>query len=215
MWFARALIGLGYGGAAFELRPRGHAEHRERPQRSLKHKLCHGTYPVHEAYGIVFAYMGPPEKQPPFPVYDTYERPGGRTIPGRKCFIRATGRRSSKTRWIRRTPRSCTRSSAARYSPKSSVLPELDFIETPIGMIYVATRRVGEDLWARMVETVLPNLAQVAPICEDGHRQCAFSGPMTRRWAVLPRRALNAVASAGRRRDGCFADAPSRMPLGL
>ena len=30
-------------------------------------------------------------------------------------------------------------------------------------MTYIATRRVGDDIWARMVETVLPNLAQVAP----------------------------------------------------
>ena len=56
---------LGYAGAAFELRRRGHDEHRERPQRRLKDKLYHGAYPVREAYGVVFAYMGPPEKQPP------------------------------------------------------------------------------------------------------------------------------------------------------
>jgi hypothetical protein len=44
------------------------------------------------------------------------------------------------------------------------VLPELDFVETPVGMIYIATRRVGDNVWARMVENVLPNFQQVAPI---------------------------------------------------
>ena len=36
--------------------------------------------------GIVFAYMGPPDRRPPFPVYDSFERPGYRLIPGRKYF---------------------------------------------------------------------------------------------------------------------------------
>jgi hypothetical protein len=35
-----------------------------------------------------------------------------------------------------------------------------------------------------MVEAVLPNLQQVAPIWEDGRRQHAFSGPMMSRWIV-------------------------------
>jgi hypothetical protein len=51
-------------------------------------------------------------------------------------------------------------------------------------MIYVATRRVGDNVWARMVETILPNLQQVAPIWENGRQERAFSGPMMSRWLV-------------------------------
>src|SRR5262249_58868181 len=39
-------------------------------------------------------------------------------------------------------------------------------------------------VWARMVEAVLPNLQQVAPIWEDGRREHAFNGPMMSRWIV-------------------------------
>ena len=53
---------------------------------TLKDRLFHGAYPTHEANGIVFAYMGPPEQRPPFPVYDSFVRPGYRMIPGRKYF---------------------------------------------------------------------------------------------------------------------------------
>jgi hypothetical protein len=60
----------------------------------------------------------------------------------------------------------------------------LDFVETPVGMIYVATRRVGDNVWARMVENVLPDLQQVAPIWEDGREEHPFSGPMMSRWIV-------------------------------
>jgi hypothetical protein len=51
-------------------------------------------------------------------------------------------------------------------------------------MIYIATRRVDENVWARMVEIVAPNLQQVAPVWEDGHQEHAFSGPMMSRWIV-------------------------------
>ena len=33
---------------------------------TLKDRLFHGAYPVHEYQGLVFAYMGPPEAQPDF-----------------------------------------------------------------------------------------------------------------------------------------------------
>jgi hypothetical protein len=74
--------------------------------------------------------------------------------------------------------------SGAVFTDEFGVLPELDFVETPIGMIYVATRRVGDNVWARMVEAVLPNLQQVAPITETGRREHPFSGPMMTRWLV-------------------------------
>ena len=70
------------------------------------------------------------------------------------------------------------------FTAEFGVLPEFDFVETPIGMIYVATRRVGENDWARMVENAMPNLQQVSPIWEDGKREHAFSGPMMSRWIV-------------------------------
>ena len=63
-------------------------------------------------------------------------------------------------------------------------MPELEFLETPVGMIYMGTRRVGQNVWARMVEAVLPNLQQIAPIWETGHQEHAFSGPMLSRWVV-------------------------------
>ncbi len=39
----------------------------EPPDSTLKDRLFHGAYPVREYQGLVFAYMGPPEKEPDFP----------------------------------------------------------------------------------------------------------------------------------------------------
>lgn len=74
--------------------------------------------------------------------------------------------------------------SGSVFTDEFGVLPELEFAETPVGIIYIATRRVGDNVWARMVENVLPNLQQVAPIWETGQNEHPFSGPMMSRWIV-------------------------------
>ena len=152
---------------------------------TLKDRLCHGAYPTHEAHGIVFAYLGPPDRRPPFPVYDSFARRGWRAIPGRKYVypcnwlqIMENAMDPAHTAFLH------TIVAGSTFTDEFGVLPELDFTETPIGMIYIATRRVGENVWARMVEAVLPNLQQVAPVWEDGHREHPFSGPMMSRWIV-------------------------------
>jgi phenylpropionate dioxygenase-like ring-hydroxylating dioxygenase large terminal subunit len=47
---------------------------------TLKERLYHGAYPVREYRGLVFSYMGPPEKQPDFPILDTFDLPGYRLV---------------------------------------------------------------------------------------------------------------------------------------
>jgi nitrite reductase/ring-hydroxylating ferredoxin subunit len=56
-----------------------------------KDKVRQPWYPVEERYGLVFAYMGPPEKQPPLPRYETLEvlRPGEMVEAAANCA--ATG----------------------------------------------------------------------------------------------------------------------------
>jgi nitrite reductase/ring-hydroxylating ferredoxin subunit len=152
---------------------------------TLKDRLFHGAYPIHEQNGMVFAYMGPPELKPPFPAYDTFTRPGYRMIPGQKYAYPCN--------WLQMMENTMdpvhtaflhTIVSGAMFTEEFGVLPELEFVETPVGMIYVGTRRIGDNLWARMVEAVLPNLQQVAPIWEDGRAERSFSGPMMSRWCV-------------------------------
>jgi phenylpropionate dioxygenase-like ring-hydroxylating dioxygenase large terminal subunit len=152
---------------------------------TLKDRLFHGAYPTHEYNGIVFAYMGPPDQQPPFPVYDNFTRRGYRLMPGRKYFYPCN--------WLQimenamdpvHTAFLHTIVSGSQFTDQFGVVPELEFIETPIGMIYVGTRRVGDNVWARMVEAILPNLQQVAPVWEDGRQEHPFSGPMMNRWIV-------------------------------
>jgi phenylpropionate dioxygenase-like ring-hydroxylating dioxygenase large terminal subunit len=157
----------------------------EPAESTLKDRLFHGAYPTHEYSGIVFVYMGPPDQQPPFPVYDSFIRPGYRLLPGRKYFYPCN--------WLQimenamdpvHTAFLHTIVSGAQFTDQFGVIPELEFTETPLGMMYIATRRVGDNIWARMVEAILPNLQQVAPAWEDGRQEHSCSGPMMSRWIV-------------------------------
>ena len=122
---------------------------------------------------------------PAFPVYDSLIRPGYRMIPGQKYFYPCNWLQIlENTMDAVHTAFLHTIVSGAVFTDEFGVLPELEFVETPVGMIYIATRRVGDNIWARMVENVLPNLQQVAPIWETGHQEHPFSGPMMSRWIV-------------------------------
>jgi phenylpropionate dioxygenase-like ring-hydroxylating dioxygenase large terminal subunit len=129
--------------------------------------------------------MGPPDRQQSFPVYDSFVQPGYRLMPGQKYFYQCN--------WLQimenamdpaHTAFLHTIVSGSQFTEEFGVLPELEFVETPVGMMYIGTRRVGQNVWARMVEAVLPNLQQVAPVWETGHQEHAFSGPMVSRWIV-------------------------------
>jgi phenylpropionate dioxygenase-like ring-hydroxylating dioxygenase large terminal subunit len=78
-------------------------------------------YPVEERYGLVFAYLGPPERKPVLPRYDILEALAADeklvangsfigTDPARyPCnWLDATGFKSMKTRWIRGASLFCT-----------------------------------------------------------------------------------------------------------
>jgi nitrite reductase/ring-hydroxylating ferredoxin subunit len=158
---------------------------REPADSTLKDRLFHGAYPTHEAFGLVFTYMGLPDKQPPFPTYDSLIRPGYRVIPGQKYFYPCNWLQiQDNTMDPAHTAFLHTIVSGAMFTEAFGVLPEVDYVETPIGMVYVATRRVGDNVWTRMVEIVQPNLQQVAPIWETGREERVFSGPMMSRWLV-------------------------------
>ena len=48
---------------------------------NLRRKVCQPWYPVQERYGIVFAYLGPPERPPLLPRFSVLEDPyGGESV---------------------------------------------------------------------------------------------------------------------------------------
>src|SRR6266700_3023428 len=139
---------------------------------TLKDRLCQGAYPVHEYCGLIFAYMGPPEKKPAFPLYDTFDLPGLTLMPAGKFALPCN--------WLQIKDNSMDPvhtsflhaiSSGYQFTEAFGALAELDWEETPYGMTYIATRRVGDLVWVRVADFMAPNVHQFTREFEDATKE--------------------------------------------
>ena len=172
------------------------------PEKSgLKDRLFQGAYPVHEYGGLVFAYMGPPDRRPPFPVYDTFEVPGYHLELSEPADLPNV----KPCNWLQimdnvvdpvHEPFLHTTISGNQFFDRNgrpvaemADVGVLSFEETPIGLLCQETRRVGDAIWVRSIECVLPNIAQVARApafpaeFRKGEREHRYV-PLLTRWRV-------------------------------
>jgi hypothetical protein len=152
---------------------------------TLRHRLCHGAYPTHTFGGLVFAYMGPPELRPAFPVYDTFALPGlelhpaaGFALPCNWLQVKDNAMDPVHTSFLHAL------SSGYHFTPAFGALAELEWQETAYGMIYVATRRVGDFVWVRVCDFMAPNVHQFTRELEEATRERIGYRPVVIRWAV-------------------------------
>src|SRR5437667_200800 len=152
---------------------------------TLKDRLCQGAYPLHEYCGLIFAYMGRPERKPVFPLYDTFDLPGLTLMPA--------GKFSLPCNWLQIKDNSMDPvhtsflhaiSSGYQFTEAFGALAELDWEETPYGMTYIATRRLGDLVWVRVADFMAPNVHQFTREFEDVTQEKAASRPVVIRWAV-------------------------------
>ena len=174
----------------------------EPPESTLKDRLHHGAYPTHEYGGLVFAYMGPREKQPVFPIFDTYDVPGYHsqthetdTWPCNYLQAMENSMDPAHFQFLHSLPGNMG------FTEDFKQFPEVDFMETPVGMVYIATRRVGDKVWVRTSDYIPPNIFQGCDLAEnmdqrDGNR------PSLTRWTVPIDDTNNLVAGFCRARDG-------------
>ena len=150
----------------------------------LKDRLHHGAYPTHEYGGLVFAYMGPPEKRPAFPIFDTYDLLGyrqeadvARFLPCNWLQVRENAMDPAHFHYLHAIPGN------DEFTGDFARPGELDYMESPRGMVCIDTRRVGETIWASITDLILPAIIQGTDLGEgfeerDGHR------PTITTWAV-------------------------------
>jgi len=154
------------------------------PESTLRFTVCHGAYPAMEYKGLVFGYFGPPDTKPEFPVYDSFEVEGDRLVP---YYI------TYPCNWLQvhenvMDPAHAvflhTRISYSHFADAWGELPAMDFVPTPAGMIYVTSRRWKDHVWVRSNDILLPNIAQVGHIWEDGSEPKAFGRVAITRWTT-------------------------------
>ena len=151
----------------------------------IKSKTSLGAYPVKEYKGLIFAYLGPIEDMPEFPIYDTLEIPGQTFVPYRADY---------QCNWLQvldaildpiHTTFLHSRMSRPQFSEGMGELGELNFFERPMGFLGSNTRRVDDNIWVRVNELVLPNYTQAgAAFSADGKRSIYFGRTAFSRWVV-------------------------------
>ena len=157
----------------------------EPAESTLRHRLCQGAYPTHEFSGLVFAYMGPPELRPAFPVYDTFELSGlelhpaaGFMLPCNWLQVKDNSMDPVHTSFLHAL------SSGYHFTAAFGELAELGWQETAYGMIYIATRRVDDLVWVRVCDFMAPNVHQFTRELEEATRERIAYRPVVIRWAV-------------------------------
>ena len=145
-----------------------------------------GAYPVVEYRGLIFAYLGPPESRPDFPIYDAFEHEGMTSAPYKAPYA---------CNWIQvqdaiMDPTHTTflhgQNSRPQFSDGMMAAGELKFYERNENhFLGSSTRRIGDNAWVRLNELILPNFTQAgSAFAADGTKQRYFGRSCFTRWVV-------------------------------
>jgi len=152
----------------------------------IKANFCQGAYAIREQHGLVFAYMGPPDAIPKLPVYDTFCYPDTTvapfkiTVPCNWLQIVENAADPIHNAFLH----AIMSESGEQFGAAFKILPVLDFPETPIGMLSMATRKVDDTVFIRAGELMLPNVAQFTSGVNKALKESVRAHSTSTRWAV-------------------------------
>ena len=156
----------------------------EREDSPICNKVVHGAYPVIEKDGLVFAYLGPPQLKPAFPVFDTHADSGVEKVPfslSTPCnWLQVYENTQDPVHVIHLH----SNVSGIQFGAASGVDQVIEYQDSQLGMINIQTRAVGEFVWNRTVESILPNANQTGAIWEEAEREKFFQRSSLLRWVV-------------------------------
>jgi nitrite reductase/ring-hydroxylating ferredoxin subunit len=152
----------------------------------IRETLCHGAYPVRERDGLLFAYLGPPEKTPDFPVLDTMAQPGNEMVPYSIDY---------PCNWLQVAENPMdpwhsvflhTRATRAHFNAAWGAFPvvEWHWMEDRVGIYLTNSRRWNEYIWVRTAENMFPAVAQPPDIYQDADRELFFPRVGITKWTV-------------------------------
>jgi phenylpropionate dioxygenase-like ring-hydroxylating dioxygenase large terminal subunit len=135
---------------------------------NLKHRIAQPAYPAREFGGLVFAYMGPPDREPLFPRFDNLERPGWKLFGYRNASRGAV----AECNWLQIQENAMDPLHASfLHAPRKghhfteiyATLPQIEYEETPHGMKYIRTAKVPSgNTFVRVTEVFTPNMRSIA-----------------------------------------------------
>ncbi len=152
----------------------------EPPESKVRTRMFQGAYPTHEYRGAIFAYLGPADRRPAFPVFDAFER---------EATTYDLRKRVSPCNWLQVRENETdplhlvflhTRLFGVQFREVYGGMPTVEWQETPLGLLYKAVWRWGDHLYLRCNDMIMPTIVRVAGI-EDGEGETLFD----RRGSVL------------------------------
>ena len=151
----------------------------------LKLRIKLGAYPVVEYKGLIFSYMGPIAEMPEFPVFDAMEFEKMEMVPYKAPF---------RCNWLQvldaildplHTSFLHSNIGRVQFPEGFGEVGQMDFFERDVWMLGVNTRRVGENVWFRVNELVLPNFTQAgSAFASDGTQRRLYGRSSFTRWVV-------------------------------
>lgn len=155
----------------------------------LKSEMSQPAYPTHLWGGIVFVYMGPLDRMPVFPTYDFMTIPGIQVVPGIRLQVDCNWMQMKEntmdpahTFVLHTIPQM---RGMQHFAVQMEARPEFVFADTPTGQMYIASRRVGENVWVRSAESFGPNLRRITSPFEDP-KVCKDASPPYLTFWTLP-----------------------------
>jgi phenylpropionate dioxygenase-like ring-hydroxylating dioxygenase large terminal subunit len=135
--------------------------------------------------GLLFAYMGPVDKVPELPIYDCVDNPEDNQpvpfrmqVPCNWVQIVENGADPIHNAYLHAIV------AGQQFSEAFRVLPQLDFPETPLGFLSMATRKVGDYIFIRASDIILPNFGQFPNGANRVEKQSVGLRPFLTRWSV-------------------------------
>jgi nitrite reductase/ring-hydroxylating ferredoxin subunit len=129
-------------------------------------------YPVEERYGLIWAYMGPPQRKPILPRYDIFEQlAAGEFIEADDTSLGSGGPAIVPCNWLQHwenvmdpfhVPILHGSFSGAQFVQQMALMPEVSWEFTPNGVRSVQIRKLeGAGILRRITEVMLPTLRVV------------------------------------------------------
>ena len=163
-------------------------------------KLYHGAYPTVEHQGLVFAYMGPPDKKPPFRRFETFEqdglvfgigeRLGGNVKPCNWLQIMDNVADPVHEAYLHASVFGVQfRDVDGRPVEELCDKGHDDYWTTDHGVTCHVARRVKDTIWVRSMEYVVPNVIQLRnmpllPAVFPEGEDTVGTPPLVTRWRV-------------------------------
>jgi hypothetical protein len=154
----------------------------------MKRTVSQGAYPTYVFEGIVFVYMGPPQRIPVFPLLDRFNLKGVTIHPGKRfgfdcnwLQIKENSMDPIHTYTLHMIPQ--TRG-FQQFSDEFGIVPLFIWTETPAGCMYLGVRHVGDNIWVRSTDTYGANLHMISSVVETGRDRKIVTSPFISMWTL-------------------------------